>query len=71
MKTVQIPILDYERLLKAAMSDDTIVICETCGAWLSIDEAATTVDFTGCWKAATCDSQFDDTCKSYRATLTE
>lgn len=68
--TVTIPLADYKRLLEAAQADDMIAWCETCGAWIDRnDEAcATTEDFTGCWKAATCDSKYDHLCRSYRST---
>jgi hypothetical protein len=73
MQTVTIPLADYERLLDAASGDDMIVYCETCGAWLDRADpgTATTEAFTGCWKAATRDSKYDKTCKSYRATVRE
>lgn len=58
---------DYRRLVSAAHCDDTIVWCETCGAWLDADEAASNEDYTGCWKAATHDPKYDGTCRSYRA----
>ena len=66
-ETVTIPLEDYKRLIDGAGADGMIVFCETCGAWLDREEAATTEDYTGCWKAATCDSRYDDTCRSYRA----
>lgn len=66
---IEIPIADYQRLLEAAESDDTIVWCETCRAWLDHNDPATCTadDFTGCWKAATCDAKYDHLCRSYRA----
>lgn len=66
-ETVTIPRSDYERLLKAAESDDMIVICETCGAWLDRDDpaTATTDDYIGCWKVAA--GEDSDRCKSYRS----
>lgn len=72
-ETVTIPLADYRRLLMAAESDEMIVNCETCGAWLDRDEeaCASAEDFTGCWKAATCDAKYDHLCKSYRATVAE
>ncbi len=68
-ETVTIPKADYERLLQCTEFDDMIVICETCGAWLDRDDPAysTVEDFTGCWKAALCDSKYDHLCRSYRA----
>ena len=71
--TVTIPLADYNRLVACAESDDMIVWCETCGAWLDRDEdaCANAQDFTGCWKAATRDSKYDHLCKSYRATVRE
>lgn len=67
--SITIPVADYKRLLMAAESDDMIVRCETCGAWLDRDEEAyaNVEDFTGCWKAATRDSKYDHLCRSYRA----
>lgn len=68
-ETVTIPKADYLRLLQCAEFDDTIAICETCGAWIDRDDPAycTAEDFIGCWKAATCDSKYDHLCRSYRA----
>ena len=71
--TVTIPLADYNRLLECAEMDDMIVWCETCGAWIdrNDDACATSDDFNGCWKAATCDSKYDHLCRSYRATVRE
>lgn len=41
---------EYERLLEAAESDDAIVWCERCGAWMTRDEAAPVEDVIGCWR---------------------
>ena len=68
--TVTIPAADYRRLLLAAENDDTIVWCQTCRAWLDLDEAASTNDFTGCWKVAIEDGD-ESTCRSYRAIVLE
>lgn len=67
--TIELSDEEYARLLAAAESDDTIVRCEECGAWMSIDEEAyATVDeFRGCWKAATRDPRFDQLCVAHRA----
>lgn len=54
---------DYERLLVAAESDDMLVNCQTCGAWLDRDEAANAADFTGCWFAATYREKDRATCR--------
>lgn len=61
-----IPEADYRRLLLSADADDTILTCETCGAWLDHEEACRGDDYTGCWKAATCLPKYDHTCRSYR-----
>ncbi len=37
---VIVPVKDYERLLEAAESDDMIVRCEQCNAWLDRDDEA-------------------------------
>ena len=68
--TFTLPLADYELLISHAKASDCIVECETCGAWLDRDEesCASTEDFTGCWKAATCNGKWDHLCKSYRAT---
>lgn len=60
---------EYERLIKAAESDDMLAWCEVCGAWLDRNDpaCATTEDFEGCWKAATRDPQHDHLCRSHRA----
>lgn len=68
--TVTIPAADYRRLLEASEGDDMIVRCETCGAWLTRDEAAPVEDFTGCWKVAV-EGGDESTCRSYRATVLE
>src|SRR5690606_8095516 len=59
---------DYLRLIEASESDDCIVHCTTCGAWLDTADAATATieDFNGCWKAATGDPRYDQDCRSYR-----
>ena len=60
---------EYERLLIAAETDDTIIRCEVCKAWICIDDpAAANLDqFTGCWKAATHHPAHDHLCRSWRA----
>ena len=67
--SVTIPLADYKRLLEAAIADDMIVWCETCGAWLDREDpaCASTEDFTGCWKAATRRAEDTPLCLSYRA----
>lgn len=64
---ITIPLADYKRLLEAAESDDMIVRCETCGAWLDLDDPATAFldDYTGCWKTAI-EGGDPATCRSYR-----
>lgn len=66
---ITIPLADYKRLLRAAECDDMIIFCEVCGAWLDRDDPATATvqDFSGCWKAATRDSKYDEQCRHYRA----
>jgi hypothetical protein len=66
---IEVPIADYKRLLEATESDDMIVRCEVCGAWLDRDDPATATldDFTGCWKAASHRAKDSDLCRSYRA----
>lgn len=68
--TVTIPAADYHRLILASECDDEIVRCQTCGAWLTRDEAANVEDFTGCWKVAMEDGD-ESTCRSYRAIVLE
>jgi hypothetical protein len=60
---------EYQRLLDAAVSDDMLLWCDTCGAWIERDDeaACSADDFTGCWKAATHDPRFDHLCRSHRA----
>jgi hypothetical protein len=60
---------EYARLLEAAWSDDMLIQCEICGAWIDRDDpaAANIADFTGCWKAATADPKNDHLCRSHRA----
>jgi hypothetical protein len=67
--TITIPCADYRRLLQAAESDDSLIWCEVCGAWLERDDPAccTADDFSGCWKAATHRPQDDHLCRSHRA----
>ena len=66
---VVVPVADYRRLLEGAESDDMIVHCETCGAWLDRDDeaCASTDDYTGCWKVATRRERDAHLCRSYRA----
>lgn len=66
---IAIPRADYDRLLMAAESDDMIVRCETCGAWLDRDDpaCAPTEDYAGCWKVAGAREQDEHLCRSYRA----
>lgn len=42
--------------------DDMLVTCEVCGAWLTVDEAATFDDFHGCWYEASGRSGDTSTC---------
>lgn len=61
---------EYRRLLAAAECDDMLIWCEVCGAWLDRNDpaAASTEDFTGCWKAATVDNpRYANECRSWRA----
>ena len=60
---------EYERLLLAADTDEMIVRCEVCHAWLDRDDpaCASAEDFTGCWKAATGRQQDSHLCRSHRA----
>ena len=71
--TVTIPLADYERLLQCAESDDMIVTCEVCGAWMDLDDpaCASTDEFTGCWKIASDRPKDQALCRSYRATVRE
>lgn len=59
---------DYDRLLMGAETDDMLVECERCGAWLDReDEAvASTDDYTGCWKSATGRPKDEHLCRAYR-----
>ncbi len=52
---VTLSVDEYRRLLLAAETDDRIVRCFKCGAWLDRDEpaAATCGEEVGCWKALT------------------
>lgn len=70
MTDITIPLADYKRLLECAEADPDIVWCETCGAWLDINDPAraTTEDYVGCWKVATGREQDEANCKSYRGT---
>lgn len=70
---IAIPRADYERLLMAAESDDMLIWCETCGAWLDSDDeaCATTADYRGCWKVASAAERDNHLCRSYRALATE
>lgn len=67
---VTIPAADYRRLIEASEGDDMIVRCQTCGAWLTRDEAAPVEDYIGCWKVAV-EGGDESTCRSYRATVLE
>lgn len=71
--TVTIPLSDYKRLLESAESDEMIVWCEVCGAWLDLNEPAraTVDDFSGCWKVASDLPRDQAICKSYRAIIME
>lgn len=43
---------EYRRLLIAAETDDSLKICEVCGAWMDVEDPAYTgiiADFQGCW----------------------
>lgn len=55
---------DYLRLLSAAETDDMIVWCERCGAWLDRDDprAATVGDVEGCWFSCTLLDEHKSTC---------
>lgn len=55
---------DYLRLLEIAWSDDTIIRCQRCGAWLDHDDVARVPadDYDGCAKATTGSGP----CRSYR-----
>lgn len=68
---VTIPLADYRRLLEAAECDDRLIWCETCGAWIDHDDpaAASTDDYTGCWKVAAGEEAKPDNCRSYRAPI--
>ena len=65
--TVRVPVSDFRRMWEALETDETIKWCETCGAWLTDEEAASTEDYTGCWKIATGGKHNAENCKSYRA----
>ena len=65
---IVVPVADYDRLLLAAEADDTLRYCESCGAWMDIQDPylCSTDDFTGCWKAAA-GQKYERECRSYRA----
>lgn len=67
MESITLSIDEYKRLLMASGADDTIVLCEVCGAWMGMEEPVycTAEDFTGCWKMAT--GAEDGLCVSHRA----
>lgn len=73
--TITVPKSDYLRLFESATDghDDTLVICETCGAWLDISDpaTATTADYTGCWKMATGRDRDSHLCRSSRGVTIE
>lgn len=58
-------------MLLSMEADDTLTWCETCGAWLEIDDEAraTAGDYTGCWKIATDDPRWDHLCRSDRGAM--
>ncbi|TPK59011.1 MULTISPECIES: hypothetical protein [unclassified Mesorhizobium] len=62
---------DLRSMLTAMEADDSLRWCDTCGAWLECDDEALalTEDFTGCWKAATCNPKWDHLCRSHRGTM--
>lgn len=64
---ITIPLADYERLLISTETDDMIIHCENCGSWIDREDPACAhiEDFSGCWRAATCDES--DRCRSDRA----
>lgn len=66
---VSIPLSDYQRLIEAAECDDNLTWCETCGAWLDMDDPAraSTDDYKGCWKIAADEEDNGNNCRSYRA----
>lgn len=72
---VCVPAADYSRLYESALDghDDTLVICETCVAWLDISDqvTATTDDYTGCWKMATRRDRDNHLCRSDRGATLE
>lgn len=59
---------DYLRLIEATESDEMIVRCSRCRAWLDRDDPATAhvEDFEGCWKSATELRHDHNLCRSYR-----
>jgi hypothetical protein len=66
---VTIPRDDYARMLEIVLSHDDIDKCETCGAWLDVNDPAraSTGDYIGCWKVASDRKDCDHLCRSYRA----
>lgn len=72
-RTVTVSAADYLRLYESALDghDDTLVVCETCGAWLDISDpaTATTDDYTGCWKMATGRALDEHLCRSHRGAI--
>ncbi len=69
--SISVPIDALRSMLTAMEADDSLRWCETCGAWLAIDDEALAIteDFTGCWKAATRDPRWDHLCRSERGAL--
>lgn len=63
---------DLRSMLNAMEADETLHWCETCGAWIEIDNPAlaTAEDFTGCWKIATVGHpDWNHLCVSWRGAL--
>lgn len=63
-------VAEYRRLLIAAEGDGSLMWCETCGAWMDIEDPAAgsiVSDYRGCWKMATGREKDAHLCRSARA----